>query len=160
MTRRPNRLGRVRKSSAALSVLALSALALTGCSAAPSVAGASCERDSSSNLADAVDVTGDIGAAQIDFAAPLRTDGAEYADLIVGDGTAVTTDNQTSIVAIEPKEGDRLLGDIAMRGAMEAITAYTVILKILIRQPIDISFRLQSLVKAGIKYRNLGLVGK
>lgn len=69
-------------------------------------------------------MTGDIGAAQIDLAAPLRTDGAEYADLIVGDGTPVTTDNQTSIVAmtlLNSETGEPIVGpSVTLFNATEA----------------------------------------
>lgn len=95
----------MRKSSAALSVLALSALALTGCSAAPSFDGASCDRVSSENLADAVSVTGDIGAPRAELTTPVRTAELEYADVIVGDGPAVTSSKQSIIVGVAYYDG-------------------------------------------------------
>ena len=96
----------MRKSSAALSVIALTALALTGCSAAPSFNGASCERDSSPGLEAAVDVTGDLGTPRVDMVTPVRTSEFAYADVIVGDGRAVTASNQNLIAAFTLYRGD------------------------------------------------------
>lgn len=124
MTRRTNRLWRVRKSTAALSVFALTALALTGCSAAPSFNGESCERDSSDGLAAAVEVTGELGSPRIDMAAPVRTESDAYADLIVGDGQAMTADNQSAIVALTLANGEtgQTLGEpsLALLNSTEA----------------------------------------
>ena len=117
----------MRKSTAAFSVIALTALALTGCSAAPSFNGESCERDSSPGLAAAVDVTGDLGSARVDMATPVRTESAAYADVIVGDGTAVTTENQTSIVSLTLLNGEtgETLGAPTMALLNEAEAAKT-----------------------------------
>lgn len=101
----------MRKSSAALSVIALSALALTGCSAAPSFDGASCDRSPSGNLGDAVQVSGDLGAARAELAVPVQTSGVEFADVIVGDGPVVTSSAQASVVDVtyyDGASGDKL----------------------------------------------------
>ncbi|WP_309064196.1 hypothetical protein [Microbacterium sp.] len=89
----------MRKSTAALAALALSALALTGCSSAPSFDGASCERDSSAGLAKSVEVSGDLGEPKAQLSTPVRTEDTAYADVIVGEGRAITSSEQNAIVS-------------------------------------------------------------
>lgn len=88
----------MRKTTAALSALALSAIALTGCSAAvPSFEGASCERTVDPALEMAVKVTGDIGKANVKVESPVRSAEFSYTDLTVGDGAAITDAEQFGI---------------------------------------------------------------
>lgn len=96
----------MRTSLAAFSALALTAIALTGCTPAPSFDGESCDRASSSGLADAVEVTGELGAPQVAVAAPLRTEGSAYADLIVGDGRTISAENQSAIISLAFVNGE------------------------------------------------------
>ena len=64
----------MRKSTAALSDLALSTIVLTGCSAAaPTFEGAACDRDSSAALERSVTVTGDFGAPRVEIDLPVHT---------------------------------------------------------------------------------------
>lgn len=94
-TPHPNRLGRVRKTTAALSALALSALALTGCGAAPGDGASGCERNESAALRMSVDATGEIGSPRVSLIAPAPTSKVIYDDLIVGDGPAVREHEQS-----------------------------------------------------------------
>ena len=96
----------MRKTTAALSALALSALALTGCSAAPSFDGAACDRSSSSGLAAKVEVTGAFGTPQVSVELPVRASEVKYADLIVGEGEAITTRTQNAIMSRMLVNGD------------------------------------------------------
>ncbi|MDT0157131.1 hypothetical protein Q9R19_05775 [Microbacterium sp. ARD32] len=87
----------MRKTTAALSALALTALALTGCSAAPDSGAAGCERSESAALSMVVKATGDIGAAKVSLSAPMPTSEVVYDDLIVGDGMAVRDGEQNAV---------------------------------------------------------------
>jgi hypothetical protein len=90
----------VRKTTAALSALALSAIALTGCSAAtPTFDGAPCDRDSSAALETSVKVTGEFGSPEVSVETPVRSGDLTYADIITGDGRAITDDRQEAILA-------------------------------------------------------------
>ncbi|UWF76598.1 MULTISPECIES: hypothetical protein [Microbacterium] len=95
----------MRRSSAALSVLALSALALTGCSGAPGFDGAACERTSTEGLADAVTASGELGDPEAELVTPVGTDEFAYADLIVGDGRATTSPTQGMILTFALYDG-------------------------------------------------------
>ncbi|MEJ1087573.1 hypothetical protein WDU99_04500 [Microbacterium sp. Mu-80] len=90
----------MRKSTAALSALALSALALTGCSPAPSFDGAACERSSSAGLEASVEVTGSFGTPQVSVDLPVRASEVKYADLIVGDGAPIASATQNAIMTL------------------------------------------------------------
>ena len=79
----------MRKTTAAVSALALSALVLTGCSTAPGSGAAGCERSESAALSMAVKASGDIGAAKVSLTAPMPTSKVVYDDLVVG-GQAFT----------------------------------------------------------------------
>jgi len=128
----------VRKTTAAFSALALSALALTGCSTAPGADAAGCVRDDSAALRMAVNADGEIGAARVSLTTPVPTSHVIYDDLVVGDGPAVreaaqdvvgvvtllsgTTGQvlQTGAVIWSPKTLDELLG--AGGSALECAT--------------------------------------
>ncbi|SJN22118.1 FKBP-type peptidyl-prolyl cis-trans isomerases 1 [Microbacterium esteraromaticum] len=96
----------MRKSTAALSALALSAFVLTGCSSAPTFDGVACDRDSSATLASSVQVSGDIGAPAASLEAQVRTGHMTYTDLIVGDGRAISSDAQSAIMTRVLLNGD------------------------------------------------------
>ena len=64
-------------------------------------------------------------------------------------------DHQTTLLLRQPEQRQGAPGDIAVRGAVEAIAAHPEVLVILPRQTIEKSFRGQGLVKAGIKDRHL-----
>ncbi|MGX1791726.1 hypothetical protein ACWIDW_02095 [Microbacterium sp. NPDC055312] len=90
----------MRKTTAALSALALSTIVLTGCSAAaPTFEGAACERDSSAALERSVTVSGDFGSPRVKIELPVHTGKAAYADIITGDGRAITDGRQEAILA-------------------------------------------------------------
>lgn len=98
----------VRKTSAVLASLSLVALALTGCSSAPSFAGATCDRaaSASSSLADSVTATGDIGSKpDVEVFAPVVSTTAKFADLVTGEGEAIVSDTQPFIVDISLYDG-------------------------------------------------------
>ncbi|WP_353113736.1 hypothetical protein [Microbacterium sp.] len=86
----------MRKTSAALAALALTAVVLTGCSAAPTFAGASCDRtDAANGIDQAVTVKGDLGAKlDVKVDAPTKSDKVSFHDAIVGKGTVVTEPGQ------------------------------------------------------------------
>jgi len=100
----------VRKPTAAFSALALTALALTGCSAAPGANGAGCERDSSSMIESSVSVTGDLGAPKLDLERPVTTAKVSYSDVIRGDGRAVGSKTQSAVVTLSLYSGSS--GDV------------------------------------------------
>lgn len=90
----------MRKTTAALSALALSTVVLTGCSAAtPTFEGAACERDSSAALKMSVDVSGEFGSPQVSVETPVHTGHLAYADVITGKGRTITERNQEAILA-------------------------------------------------------------
>ncbi|QMU98133.1 hypothetical protein FVO59_13685 [Microbacterium esteraromaticum] len=90
----------MRKTTAAVSALALSTIVLTGCSAAaPTFEGAACERQSSATLESSVSVSGDFGAPRVDVESPVHLGKLSYADAIVGDGRAITDERQEAILA-------------------------------------------------------------
>ncbi len=64
-------------------------------------------------------------------------------------------DHQTTLLLRQPEQRQGAPGDIAVRGAVEAIAAHPEVLVILPRQTIEKGFRGQGLVKAGIKDRHL-----
>ncbi|MBN8206095.1 hypothetical protein JF550_09005 [Microbacterium esteraromaticum] len=96
----------MRKTTAALSALALSALALTGCSAVPGNDAADCDRVSSTGLAASVEVVGTFGTPQVAIDMPVRASEVKYTDLIVGDGPAIAASNQNAIMTRLLVNGD------------------------------------------------------
>lgn len=98
-TQLPNRLGRVRKTSAALATLALAVVALTGCSTAPAFDGAACERaSSSSEIDDLARITGDVGTRpDVTLFTPVGAPESAFSDVIVGDGRALTSASQSAV---------------------------------------------------------------
>lgn len=102
----PNRLVGVRKTTASFAALALSALALTGCTTAPDGDGSDCVRDSSSALESSLEATGDIGAPRVRVAAPIPTSEVIYQDLVVGDGARIREDEQFMVGTLTLLNGD------------------------------------------------------
>lgn len=94
----------MRKTTAAISALALFALALTGCSTAPG-SSAGCERSESALLSNAVKASGDIGAIKVGLTTPVRTSKVIYDDLIVGHGAAITEPEQNVVGTITLLDG-------------------------------------------------------
>lgn len=87
----------MRKTTAAFSALALSALVLTGCSTASGTAEA-CERADSATLEDSLKVSGEIGTPDVSVTSPVATGKAVYDDLVVGDGPVVSDADQSLIM--------------------------------------------------------------
>lgn len=104
----------MRKTTAAISALALSAIALTGCSTAPG-SSAGCERGDSALLTNAMKVTGDLGAAQVALTTPVRTSKVLSDDLITGHGLAVTESEQNVVGTITFLNGAN--GQVLQNGA-------------------------------------------
>lgn len=91
-----NRLERVRKTSAALATLSLAVLALTGCTAAPTFNGASCDRTASaSGIGEAVTVEGEVGEApEVEVFSPVHVKKTSFTDVATGDGRALVSAQQ------------------------------------------------------------------
>lgn len=103
----------MRKTSAVLATLSLAALALTGCAAAPSFAGSSCDRaGDGAAVSNAVTVTGDLGSAPgVEVFAPAKFSKTSYADLVVGTGRPLVNDTQvmtTELSIYNATTGDKL----------------------------------------------------
>lgn len=97
----------MRKTSAVLATLSLAALALTGCSAAPSFAGAVCDRTASPAVADSVTVEGDLGEKpDVTVFTPVKSDSTEFSDVTTGDGETLTSDVQPLVLDITFYGGD------------------------------------------------------
>ena len=107
-SRRRNRLERVRKTSAVLATLSLAVLALTGCAAAPTFAGAACDRTANEGaVRDSVTVEGDLGEApDVTVFAPVKTSDTTFADVTVGDGRTLTSASQPMVLDIAFYGGD------------------------------------------------------
>ncbi|WP_243225733.1 hypothetical protein [Microbacterium sp. CIAB417] len=92
----------MRKTSAAIASLSLAAVALTGCTAAPTFAGETCDRASStSGIDDAVTVTGEVGVApDVELFSPLHVETTSYTDVVTGEGTPLTSPQQLTVLDI------------------------------------------------------------
>ncbi|WP_426325436.1 FKBP-type peptidyl-prolyl cis-trans isomerase [Microbacterium sp. E-13] len=94
----------MRKIPAALVVLGLVTAGLTGCSLPGAGAGSSdCSRPAVSNrdVMDLIKVTGDTEKEpEVDVYTPLHTSQLSYADVVTGDGTAITGDNQLMVLDV------------------------------------------------------------
>ncbi len=86
----------MRKTSAVLATLSLAVLALTGCTAAPTFGGASCDRTADAHgVADAVTVEGDLGSEpDVEVFAPVHVKSTSFTDTIVGEGRPLVSDTQ------------------------------------------------------------------
>ena len=89
----------MRKIPAALVVLGLVTVGLTGCSLLPGAAG-DCSRPAVSDPAvmDLIDVTGETDAEpEVELYTPLKAPHLAYEDVVAGDGTAITSPNQLMV---------------------------------------------------------------
>ncbi|MFV0373271.1 FKBP-type peptidyl-prolyl cis-trans isomerase [Microbacterium sp.] len=85
----------MRRISAVVTALALSSLALVGCTAAGGGDAASCERaEPDSTAFDLIEATGPTDAPQVTLDAPVHVTETVYSDATVGDGTAITSRSQ------------------------------------------------------------------
>ncbi|UJP11069.1 hypothetical protein L2X99_05655 [Microbacterium sp. KUDC0406] len=98
----------MRKTSAALAALALSAVALTGCSAAPTFAGAPCDRSGSVHGIDEdVSVSGDLGTEpKVTLVGPLQTKKVSFFDAEAGEGQPLVDENQVFVGAFALYSGE------------------------------------------------------
>ena len=105
---RRRRLGRVRKSSAAVATLSLALVALTGCTAGPAFDGAACDRAaSSSGIEDLATITGDVGSApDAELFTPLIAEESGFSDIVVGDGAALTSPLQSAVIEFTLYSGE------------------------------------------------------
>jgi peptidylprolyl isomerase len=94
----------VRKIPAALVVLGLMIAGLTGCSLPGSNAGsADCPRPAvtDTDVMDLIQVTGDTDQEpEVDVYTPLHAPHLAYEDVVTGDGTAITADNQLMVIDV------------------------------------------------------------
>jgi peptidylprolyl isomerase len=122
----------VRKTPALLSVLALGALALTGCTPQAGAVG-SCDRAAGANddLLDVIDVSGELYEAPVvDMPTPYHAAETSYADVVVGEGETITSLDQSGVVDItlfggntgEPIIGTGYTGDLSAVGALSQWT--------------------------------------
>lgn len=91
----------MRKTSAVLATLSLAVLTLTGCASAPSFAGDVCDRAAAStaSVKDSVTVEGELGEApDVTVYSPVKPDETAFADIVTGDGRAITTTGQTFVI--------------------------------------------------------------
>ncbi len=94
----------MRKIPAALVVLGLVTAGLTGCSLPGSGAGSSdCSRPAVANpdVMDLIKVTGDTDQEpEVDVYTPLHASELAFEDVVTGDGTAITADNQLMVLDV------------------------------------------------------------
>lgn len=90
----------MRKTSAALATLALAVVALTGCTSAPGFDGAACDRaESTSGLEDIANISGEVGTRpDVELFTPVGADKSTFGDVVVGDGTALTSSTQSAVL--------------------------------------------------------------
>lgn len=103
----------MRKTSAVLATLSLAALALSGCAAAPSFAGETCDRVGNGDaVSSAVTISGDFGSApDVEVFAPAKFPKTSFEDVVVGTGLPLVADTQvmtTEITIYSAKTGDML----------------------------------------------------
>ena len=91
----------MRKTSAVLATLSLAALALSGCAAAPSFAGDSCDRTGDGDaVSSAVTVEGDFGSApDVEVFSPVKFPKTSFEDIVEGDGIPLV--NETQVMTTE-----------------------------------------------------------
>ncbi|MFC4139372.1 MULTISPECIES: hypothetical protein [unclassified Microbacterium] len=120
----------MRKTSAALAALALSAVALTGCSAAPTFAGATCDRTGSANGIDEdVSVTGELGSQpKVSLVGPLQTKEVSFFDAEVGDGDPLVDPNQVFVGAFAMYSGKtgEMIQNVGFDGQGQLFTISTI----------------------------------
>lgn len=98
----------MRKTSAVLATLSLAALALTGCTTAPTFDGAACDRSGGSTaLTDAVSVEGDLGSKpDVAIYSPLHVEKSSASDAVVGDGRAIVNGQQPFVYELTLFSGE------------------------------------------------------
>ncbi|WP_345750066.1 FKBP-type peptidyl-prolyl cis-trans isomerase [Microbacterium rhizophilus] len=118
----------MRRTSAVLSIAALVGVALVGCAPA-GTAGASCDRiaDSDPETMSLIDVTGDLESAPtVDVRTPFVTENDAHADVVRGEGMAITDIDQPGVLDVtlyDGETGSMLLGtaysgDVSTVGAL------------------------------------------
>ncbi|GAA5098037.1 FKBP-type peptidyl-prolyl cis-trans isomerase [Microbacterium yannicii] len=91
----------MRKIPAALAVLGLVTVGLAGCSMPGSSSDCSRPAVSDADVMDLIDVTGDTDEQpEVDMYTPLRAPHLAYEDVVVGDGTPITAQNQLMVVDV------------------------------------------------------------
>jgi predicted small secreted protein len=98
----------VRKTSAVLATLSLAALALTGCAAAPTYAGESCDRtNTGSTIKESVTVEGNLGETpDATVYTPVHVKKTSFTDITTGEGAALTSATQPVVIDIAFFGGD------------------------------------------------------
>jgi len=92
----------VRKIPAALVVLGLVTVGLAGCSL-PGSSSSDCSRPevSDADVMKLIEVSGDTDdQPEVDLYTPLRAPHLAYEDVVTGDGTAITADNQLMVIDV------------------------------------------------------------
>lgn len=96
----------MRKIPAALAVLGLVTVGLAGCSL-PGASDCSRPAVSDPDVMDLITVTGETDAEpELDVYTPLKAPRLAYEDVVVGDGTAITADNQLMVVDVAVFNGE------------------------------------------------------
>jgi hypothetical protein len=91
----------VRKIPAALAVLGLVTVGLAGCSMPGSSSDCSRPAVSDADVMDLIDVTGDTeDQPEVDVYTPLHAPHLAYEDVVTGDGTPITAQNQLMVVDV------------------------------------------------------------
>lgn len=91
----------MRKIPAALAVLGLATLGLAGCSLLPGSSDCSRPAVSDADVMDLITVTGDTDdQPEVDVYTPLKAPHLAYEDVVTGDGTAITAQNQLMVVDV------------------------------------------------------------
>lgn len=96
----------MRKIPAALAVLGLTTLGLAGCSLLPGASDCSRPAVSDPDVMELITVTGDVAdEPDVEVYTPLSVQQLAYEDVVTGDGTAITTDNQLMVVDVAVVNG-------------------------------------------------------
>lgn len=93
----------VRKTTSAVTVLGLTALALVGCASAPETPAACGRADGASSALDSVSVEGDFLTETPTIEAPssFHSTGVKYRDQVEGDGAIVTSAEQPVVLSVD-----------------------------------------------------------
>jgi hypothetical protein len=91
----------VRKIPVALAVVALSAVALTGCTSSETTDAACEPATASSDALDLITVSGSLDQVPtVDVYTPFHVESTEHREEVVGEGTPITTPNQLVVVDV------------------------------------------------------------
>ncbi|WP_203579362.1 FKBP-type peptidyl-prolyl cis-trans isomerase [Microbacterium hibisci] len=115
----------MRKIPAALAVLGLVTVGLTGCSMPWS---SDCSRSavSDADVMDLIDVSGEIGEQpDVEIYTPLKASELAYEDVVVGDGTAITSDTQPVVLDVSLFSGatGELLAETQYDGDLSRVSS-------------------------------------